>query len=466
LLAGALVSLSLPAAAFGPPDPLKTLPEESKTGAVLPGDISSVQCPPDLKSDEPLTLSGAVDIALCNNPQLQASWANIKVQAGALGGAKAAYLPTVSATVNELRSSSETSGSTSTTDGTTVFLSATWRLFDVGGRKANRQSAEALLRAAEAGHAAALQKTQAILIQAYFEAQTAKAAYEARGQAEAIAGETLEATKRRLVRGASAKSDLLQAATAHARAVLEKNRALGNFEKSLSVLVYSMGIPVQTHVVLADDLIVKAKDVEKVEEVEKNLETWLAEAQKNHPAIMAARAQLEAAEKAITIARSAGLPTLDFTANYFRNGYPGQAISPTQSNASIVGFSLSIPVFSGFSNTYKLRSAAAQKEQQAAELRDTELDTLVEVVKAYADAKSSLRNLGASEELIESAKGALDSTRQRYEKGAADILEILNAQSALADASQERIRCVAEWNEFRLKLLAIAGILGRTRLRE
>ena len=41
----------------------------------------------------PARLGEAVDIALCNNPQIKSSWANIKVQAGALGEARAAICP-------------------------------------------------------------------------------------------------------------------------------------------------------------------------------------------------------------------------------------------------------------------------------------------------------------------------------------------------------------------------------------
>lgn len=86
---------------------------------------------------------------------------------------------------------------------------------------------------------------------------------------------------------------------------------------------------------------------------------------------------------------------------------------------------------------------------------------LSEVVKAHADAVSSLDNLAASEELIEAAQASVESSRKRYDKGAADILELLSTQAALADARQERIRCLAEWQAARLKLLASAGILRR-----
>ncbi|MNF13342.1 hypothetical protein D3C80_2151500 [compost metagenome] len=51
--------------------------------------------------------------------------------------------------------------------------------------------------------------------------------------------------------------------------------------------------------------------------------------------------------------------------------------------------------------------------------------------------------------------------QRKFGRGAADILEMLNTQSALLEAQQERIRCQAEWRSARLRLLASAGVLGR-----
>jgi outer membrane protein len=86
---------------------------------------------------------------------------------------------------------------------------------------------------------------------------------------------------------------------------------------------------------------------------------------------------------------------------------------------------------------------------------------LTEVIKAHADAVASLGMLQATELLLNSARAAVDSSKRRYERNAADILELLNAQSALADAQQERIRAVAEYKSSRLRLLANTGVLGK-----
>jgi len=233
---------------------------------------------------------------------------------------------------------------------------------------------------------------------------------------------------------------------------------LGDFQKALSVLVYVLSVPPQTQVILADDL----RDTLELQV--RSLDDWLDIAEKSHPAILAARAQWESAKQKVIATRSEGLPTLDFTDSYYQNGYPGQGLSPTQSKINTVGFSINIPIFDGFSRTYKVRGAEAQAEQRAADLHNTENDTLMDVVKTHADAVASVQNLQASENLLNAAQESLSASMRRYEKGVADITELLNTQTALSDAQRERIRSLAEWRSARLRLLASAGLMGRQTL--
>jgi outer membrane protein len=439
-------------------DPLRTLPDRIESGVSLPGDSRPATCPVSKDFSNPLSLAEAVDLALCNNPQIKAAWASIKVQASSVGEARAAYLPTLTGTTNYQITHTINPGSNvaaTTTNGQAIYATLAWRLFDFGGRGANLESANRLLVSAITNHEAALQKKLTAVIQAYFDAHTANATLQAKVQNESIAGNTLETAQRREARGAVARSDTLQATTALAKASLEKNRAIGSYQKALSVLVYTLGIPPQTSVIMADEL----KDKEALES--RGLQAWLEIAEKAHPAILAVRAQLESAKQKITSTRSEGLPTVDLSATYYQNGYPGQALPSTQSQVSSIGVSLAIPFFDGFSRTYKIRGAEAQAEQREAEVLDTEHNTLMEVVKAYADAAASLLNLQASEKLLSAAQESLNTSQRKYEKGAADILEILNTQAALSDALQERIRSLDEWRSSRLRLLASAGMLGR-----
>ena len=86
---------------------------------------------------------------------------------------------------------------------------------------------------------------------------------------------------------------------------------------------------------------------------------------------------------------------------------------------------------------------------------------MTEIIKSHSDAVSSLTNLQSSQKLLEAANSAVNSSVNRYDKGVADILELLTTQTALVQAQQERIRCIAEWHSARLRLLANAGVLGK-----
>jgi len=443
-------------------DPLYTRPPVLDTGPTLPGDEMPVSCPESQEIVQPLSLAQAADFALCRSPKIRAAWAAIKIQAGAVGEARAAYLPVLSGTVSQLHSRTTFPGSNvagSSTQGHTVYGSLTWRLLDFGGRSANREAANRSLEAALASHEASIQATLAKVIQEYFDATTAVATVKARFTAERMAQSTLSATQARERRGVSSNSDVLQARAALTKSTLARQRAEGDAAKAVAILVQEMGLTSHTYIHLPDE------QEGKTTEAPAMLEQWLADAQANHPAIKAARAQWEAAQAKVTSARAEGMPSVDLAANYYQNGYPGQSLQPTQTHVGTIGVTLNLPLFEGFARTYKIRGAQAQVDQSEAQLADTEFQVLTEVVKAHADAMTALGSMNTTAELVSATQAALDSSQRRYARGAADVLEILNAQSAASDALLERVRSQADWQSARLRLFADTGALGMLTLR-
>jgi outer membrane protein len=448
-------------------DPLRTRPDVLSSGIVLPGDGQTWSCgsgygPIQLDFKEPLALNVAVDMALCHNSQVKNTWAAIKVQAAALGEARGAYLPTLNATTSKLHNKNvDLAGQIPDTSsrGRTKNYSLTYRLLDFGARSANLEAANQTLMAALASHDAALQKVLASVIGGYFDAMTAQAAYVSRAQALELARSTVQASERREKLGVAALSDTLQAQTALAKARLALHRAQGDKQKAVAVLMYAMGLqPTKAGLLLPTE-----HDVPQTQYVS-DLTDWLQEAQTKHPAIASARAQWLVAQAKVKATQAAGLPTLDYNHNYYENGYPNQGLNALGTGVTTAGFVLTVPLFDGFASTYRVRGAQAQVEQSQAQLEDTEQQILMEVVKAHADAMASLENLQSSENLLTAARAAVVSSQKRYEKGAADVLELLSTQSALADAEQERVRCLADWRSARLKLIASVGSLGRSGL--
>ncbi|HTY23731.1 MAG TPA: TolC family protein, partial [Desulfomonilaceae bacterium] len=361
-------------------DPLRTKPPVLEKGVILPGDSAPISCTAPKDFSRPLAFDEAVDLALCNNPQIKYSWANIKIQAGALGEARSAYLPTVSGSLNRTKDRityPDSDVPTSDVTRTTFIGGATWRIFDFGGRSANHRAAQNILAAALASHSATLQRALADVTQAYFDSMTAKAALKATAESEANAHATLTSARAREERGAISQSDRLRATTAFANAALEHNRAYGDYQKSLAVLGQLLAVPANTVILLPDDMTVDT------EEISKDLNAWLEYAQKNHPALIAARAEVEAAQEQVTVAKSAGLPTFNFATSYYRNTRPGEAVTVREAREYTFGVGVTIPFFDGFSNTYKIHGAQARVEQKKAELADIEIRISMELVKAY-----------------------------------------------------------------------------------
>ncbi|GJI89803.1 protein CyaE [Rugamonas sp. R1(2021)] len=421
-----------------------------------PADAASVVCASQHFRLQQLTLVEAVNLALCNNPQIRGAWAAVQVQSNSVGEARAAYYPSVSAGLTRLSDRTQLEGyseGSTKLEGTAKNLGVNWRLFDFGERDANRQAATAMLGAAIASHEAVQQRILANIISSYFDAQTQMATVEGKQKNTALAAQILASAERREARGAGDRSDTLQAKSALAKASLEQVRADGAYRKSMATLVYALGIASNAPVSIMHDVPVAGQ------EARRELEDWMSIARRQHPALRAARAGVEAAKQKLRAQASQARPTLDFSGNFYQNGRPNQGLPPITSKETIVAVTLNIPIFDGFAQRYRVRGAMAQVEQRAAELEDAEHQILSEIVKAYADAGASLENLGASQQLLEAAQAALDSVQLKFEGGAANIVDVLNAEIGLSEARQERIRCLAEWRSARLILMANTGTL-------
>lgn len=415
--------------------------------------------------EHPVSMLEAVDYTLCSSPAVAGSWAAIKSQAGALGRARAAYFPTLSASLNQQRTrttSEQWPGDVTAVSGHAISAALNWRLYDFGVRAANEQAAGSMLLAATADLDATLQRAIGSTVQAFVDAQSARAVWRASADSVANARDTLASVRRREEAGAGARGDTLQADSAHAKAVLDEIRALGAFRKAVAALRFGMGLRADERLDLALDDDAPAPSVagEAKTPPDDDLAHWLASARSDHPAIRSARAQAEAASAGARAASAETWPTVDLGLTWFKNGYPGQGLSRTASRVGTIGIAVTVPIFDGFAQRYKVGEMAARAEQKQAAMADVDREVSIDVVKAHAEMLSAFDSLAASKQLLEAAGDAERSARRKYDRGANDIVQVLHAQSALAEARLERARCVSAWRAARLRLMASAGALG------
>ena len=399
----------------------------------------------------PLTLIEVIDHALCNNPQTRLAWANARAQAAQVGIAESAYLPTLSATAGRSRNTSD-SGTSITYSQTSVALSASYLLYDFGGRAATLDNARQLMAALGATQDATLQAVFFAAVQAYFQWYSAEAAVGAARESEYASRESLKAAEARYRIGSGTPADRLQAQTAASQATLTRIQAEGNARTALGVLANAMGREAQHAPALAPP-----QDAVPDAAFEGNLGELIAAAKRARPDLIAAEAQVKAAQAGIDVARATGLPNISLNAG---NNYSSDLGFGGAARGTSIGVSLSIPLFSGFNTTYRVRGAEAQLEAKSALREQLAKQVSLDVWRSYYALTTSIESVRASADLVASAEASEKVAPGRYKAGVGGILDLLNAQSALASARQQNIQALYNWRIAKAALAQSMGQLG------
>lgn len=394
-----------------------------------------------------LSLPDVVNLALCNNPQTREVWASSRVQAAQLGASKGSYLPGLNLSASGNRNSPGTNQRT-------YGLTLSYLLYDFGSRAANLENAQQLLAAASATQDSTVQAVFLSAVQAYYQTQATQAALDAAHEAERAAKTSFDAAEARYLAGSATPADKLQAQTAWSQAVLNRISADGNLKKAGGALANIIGLDANRNVALA------AANTEAVPaDFGRDVSALIEEAKHRRPDLIAAEAQVKAAEASAEAARAAGKPSISLTASTTQTNSAG-----INSHGSSVGINLSVPLFAGYAPTYRVRAAEAQVEAQQARTERVRSQVALDVWNAYQNLVTATQSLRTTADLLGSAEQSGRVALGRYQAGVGSMLDVLNAQSALASARQQRIQSLLDWNIGRAALAQAMGTLDASLL--
>ncbi len=378
--------------------------------------------------------------------------ANARVQAAQLGVAKSAYLPTVTDTVSSnmgvLNPESATRGNPNLN--LSNSLVASYLLYDFGNRKANIESARQLLLAASATQSSTVQSILLNTIAVYYQVQANIAAVSAAQQAERAAEESFKAANARYQAGVATPADKLQAQTAYAQLTLQRITIEGNLRVAYGSLANLMGWPANRSMTLAPSANQTPSGILD------DVSTLIEQAGQRRPDLLASEAQVRAAEASIAASKAASKPTISVgVSNNLQDGSQYAANS-----ATTLGFTVSIPIFAGYAPTYRIRAAEASADLRLAQRDSLRLQISLDVWSAYQNLRTALQSVTASQTLLESAEQSYRVAFGRYTAGVGNIIDTLNAQSALASARQQNIQASLNSNIARATLAQAIGVLN------
>jgi outer membrane protein len=413
-----------------------------------------VPVPPDLEQRlSRLTLAEVVDLGLRNNAQTRLSWANARAAAASYGSERGAYFPTIDGDVTgtQLKTVASQGRSAVTQSVFSPSLSLTYLLFDFGGRSGNVGAARSALVAANYAHNATLQDVVLQIQTAFFEYGANRALLEAQRISVREARTNLAAAEERNRVGVATIADVLQARTAASQAELAAQTTEGDVQTARGALALSLGLPAN----LPYDIDTTAGQA-PVAQLADSVDALIARAIQARPDLAASRADFEASRAQVSVARAARLPSL------ILNGTGGRTYTTTLPNGGnnyTVSLGLRIPIFAGFSRIYDQREAVALADAAAARTDLLGQQVVFQVFSSYYALQTAARRVRTTGDLMASAEQSNQVALGRYRAGVGSVLDLLSAQTALADARAQQVLAQLQWNTSLAQLAHDAGIL-------
>jgi TolC family type I secretion outer membrane protein len=435
-------------------DPLSTSLElpPAVYGVGFKPEIAGQSCA-DLDFSKALTLADVTEAALCNNPQTRESYANAKVQAAQLGIAKSAFLPTLTDSfgVNQNFVNPESASRGREFSNLSNSLAASYLLYDFGNRDAALENARQLLNAVSATQSAVVQNILLATVKAYYQVQSDIALLEATKQAERFNLESFKAAEAKYKAGVSTPADKLQAETAYAQAMLNRISSEGALKTDYGILANVMGMNANVPL----NLVPSVNSPVNTSEIERDINQLIEYARVRRPDLVASEAQVSAAKAGIMASRAAAKPTVSVgVSNSFQDG---SSLSST--NSATLGLTVTVPIFSGYAPSYRIRSAEATAEVREAQRDQLKLQISLDVWTAFQNLRTAHETIKSAEVLVNSATESARVALGRYKAGVGNIIDTLNAQSALASANQQKIKADLNRNTARAALAQAIGTL-------
>lgn len=377
-------------------------------------------------------------------------------------------------------------------------------LFQPGQRKAERTAVERRLADAE------LQLSNSVT-RAYIEVLRLEARAVQSERDLRRSEEHLRLAEAREEVGAGTRLETMQAEVARGRAEVDMVLAQNRARVAKLRLIEALGVELQ------------ADQIDLVSEFEifaprLDLQSMLAEALAAHPSLIAARADRNAANSTVKVAKASYFPTLalraswsgftreetDLTSSFisargnaaatvglcdtFNELYTlgGGSVPPEFSNCSQYEFTpedsiaieqrnsvfpfdfsnepvtlsayFSLPLFNGFDRQLQVERAISQRNDYDHRVRGLELQIRADVTEAVHNLETAYRTVLLQEENTEQAGEELRLAQERYQLGAGTFLELLDSQTLAAQAEVDQIDAGFAFHQ---SLAALEAAVGR-----
>lgn len=439
--------------------------------------------PPELPvQEEPYSLGELIDIALRNNPQTKITWAQARSAAAVYGQSQSLFFPGVNTSFSYSRarepSFAATGISTSTAGGSLSLsqvsssispagassvqdvyysywapqLNLSYLIYDFGTTRATSEAARQALYNADWTHNDTILTLLQTIMNDFYNYLYQKQLLTADIANIETAQLTLESAQAGFDSGVRNVSDVLQAKTQLLQNQTTWASQQQNVETSYTQMLNDMGLPANIQI-KTQNLPTTLPDKDIIPPAE----TLVAIALQNRPDLLAAEANLRSKQQKLRAAKSQFLPQFNYNFNLGKDYYNGGLHDRYNFSST---FSVSMPLFQGFFYRNAIKAAQANKEAAEDQVKQSELNMIQQITSFHFNVRAAYDTLQFATAFLAAAKEQYVVALSQYKQGTNTILDVVAAQSALADARARQAGAIQQWFTSLANLAYATGILS------
>lgn len=411
-------------------------------------------------------LVGVHDLAVKNDPRLQAAAYRKEATAENKTQAFANLLPSLTGSASLGRGTSDVEVqskevSNSDIDSESYGVDLRQSLYDQSNYE-RLDVARGQISQAEAIYNQAYQDFLVRVADSYFRVLTASDGVIFAEAEEKALQRQFEQAEQRFEVGLTAVTDVHEARAsydnARARAIVQRN-VLADTQEGLYELTGQYFDEVEP---LREELPLVAPMPESAAE-------WVDIAMEYNPTIVAAVSEVEIADSTVRLQRAGHYPTLDLVgrySNFTNNNYVitddfQNEIGTTDlvSTDTTYGLQLQVPIYSGGAVSSRTRQSRSLLNAVNEDLDQAQRAVARQTNNAYRGVIAGIEQVGAFEQAMVSAESALEATQAGFEVGTRTIVDVLIAQQRYFQAQRDNSLARHTYIVDHLRLKAAAGVL-------
>lgn len=406
---------------------------------------------------KPLSLNDCVALALRFNPALRSNLATVDAQKARVEQALAAYYPQVNFNAGYNASTSNFAiasgvalrGPTYNYTFLDIFSmgpTLNQTIYDFGRTSNNVKINRENVKASEQDLVTTKQTVILNVQQAYFGVLQGQRLVEVAKEVVAQTQQHLDQAQGFYQAGTRPKIDVTKAEVDLANAQLALIQANNNFAVAQVTLNNAIGF--------TQSLTFPVEDTLGFTPREHQLEEIVKTAYDQRPEILQIKAKQRSQEAAVNLARSSYYPILSGNAQYlWRSEHIGNDLYWDW----VLGATLSIPLFSGFSSPNQVAEQQANLRNLISQEEALKLNIRLEAEQAYLSQKQSAEQVRVTEKAVGHAQENYELASGRYQVGVGSPLEITDAEVQLANAKANYIQALYNYKVAEAKIERAMG---------